>query len=136
VQKQPGFVYRKAQFVQPKKGPEVLEIQLEPDARTHPTCSGCGEKGPGYDTLRPRRFEFVPLWGLAVFFLYAMRRVDCGSCGVTVERVPWAEGKSPLTKAYMWFLASWAKRMSWKEVAEAFRCSWEKVFLSVEKAVE
>jgi transposase len=26
--------------------------------------------------------------------------------------------------------------MSWKEVAEAFRCSWEKVFLSVEKTVE
>jgi transposase len=136
VQKQPGFVYRKAEFVPAKKGPEVLEIQLEPDARAQPTCSGCGEKGPGYDRLSQRRFEFVPLWGIAVFFLYAMRRVDCGGCGVTVERVPWAEGKNHLTKAYMWFLASWAQRMSWKEVAEAFRCSWEHVFHSVEKAVE
>jgi transposase len=136
VQKQPGFVYGKAEFVQPEKGPEVLEVQLEPDTRTQPVCSGCGVKGPGYDKLSQRRFEFVPLWGIAVFFLYVMRRVDCGRCGVTVERVPWAEGKSPVTKAYMWFLAGWAKRMSWKEVAEAFRCSWEKVFLSVEKAVE
>lgn len=136
VQRQPGFVYGKAEFVQPEKGPEVLEVQLEPDTRTQPVCSGCGKKGPGYDKLSQRRFEFVPLWGIAVFFLYVMRRVDCGPCGVTVERVPWAEGKSPVTKAFMWFLAGWAKRMSWKEVAEAFQCSWEKVFLSVEKAVE
>lgn len=136
VQKQPGFVYRKAEFAPAKKGAEVLEILLEADARTQPMCSGCGVKGPGYDTLSPRRFEFVPLWGIAVFFLYAMRRVNCGSCGVTVERVPWAEGKSHLTKAYAWFLASWAQRMSWQEVAKAFRCSWENVFHSVEKAVE
>ena len=28
-----------------------------------------------------------------MYFVYAMRRVDCPTCGVTVERVPWAEGK-------------------------------------------
>jgi hypothetical protein len=43
------------------------------------------------------RFQFVPLWGMAVIFLYAMRRVDCRRCGVKVERVPWAEGKNQLT---------------------------------------
>ena len=70
--------------------------------------------GPVYDRLTPRRFEFVPLWGLRVFFLYAMRRVDCPRCGVTVERVPWADGKHQLTTTYMWFLARWAKRLSWQ----------------------
>jgi len=38
--------------------------------------------------------EVVPLWGIPVFFSYAMRRVDCLSCGVRVELVPWAEGKN------------------------------------------
>jgi transposase len=65
-----------------------------------------------------------------------MRRVNCAACGVVVEAVPWAEGKSHLTTAYAWFLALWAKRMSWKEVAEAFRTSWDNVFRSVELAVE
>lgn len=65
-----------------------------------------------------------------------MRRVDCVRCGVTVEVVPWSEGKQHLTKSYAWFLAGWAKRMSWKEVAEAFHTSWENVFRSVEMAVE
>ena len=59
----------------------------------------------------------MPLWGMAVSFLYAMRRVNCPKCGVKVEQVPWADGKCHLTTSYRWFLARWAKRLSWKEVA-------------------
>ncbi|MEX2263811.1 MAG: ISL3 family transposase [Bryobacteraceae bacterium] len=54
---------------------------------------------------------------------------------VTVEEVPWADGKRTLTKAYMLFLARWARRLSWKETAEAFRTSWDKVFDAVEHVV-
>jgi transposase len=133
VQPHKGFVYAGIEFEGTKK--PVLLVKVRPDLRTSARCSGCLEVGPGYDTLGERRFEFVPLWGLSVFFLYAMRRLDCRKCGVTVEAVPWAEGKSHLTKAYAWFLASWAKRMSWQEVARAFNTTWENVFHSVEKAV-
>ena len=66
---------------------------------------------------------------------YALRRVDCPCCGVKVECLPWAMGKHPLTEAYAWFLARWAKRLSWREVAEAFQMSWEAVFGAVEMAV-
>jgi len=76
------------------------------------------------------------VWGIAVFFVYAMRRVQCRQCGVRVEAVPWASGKHHLTKTYAWFLARWARRLSWKEVAEVFNTSWQKVFRSVEMAVE
>jgi hypothetical protein len=44
-----------------------------------------------------------------------MRRVDCKTCGVIVEAVPWADGKHQLTKAYMLFLARWERKLSWKE---------------------
>ena len=77
----------------------------------------------------------MPLWGIAVFLVYAMRRVACASCGVKVETVPWASGKHQLTDTYAWFLARWARRLSWKEVAEVFHTSWEKVFRSVQMAV-
>jgi transposase len=92
-------------------------------------------KRPGYDTLEPREFAFVPLWGMAVWFVYAMRRVDCPRCGVHVEMVPWASGKSPMTHAYAWFLASWAKVLSWKETARRFGTTWDAVFRAVEEAV-
>ncbi len=64
-----------------------------------------------------------------------MRRVSCPHCGVRVEVVPWAEGKRAITTPYAWFLARWAKRLSWREVATVFHTSWETVFRSVEMAV-
>jgi transposase len=64
-----------------------------------------------------------------------MRRVECARCGVRVEQVPWADGKHQLTTTYMWFLATWAKRLSWQEVARVFGTSWDQVFRSVAMAV-
>lgn len=70
-----------------------------------------------------------------MLFEYAMRRANCPRCGVKVERVPWAEGKSPFTTSFAYFLAGWAKRLSWKETAEAFQTSWECVFRAVRMVV-
>ena len=47
----------------------------------------------------------------------------------------WAECKQTLTKTYRWFLARWARRLSWKEVAEVFGTTWDHVFRSVRYAV-
>jgi hypothetical protein len=65
-----------------------------------------------------------------------MRRVDCRRCGVTVESVPWGDGKNRLTVTYRWFLSTWAKRLSWNEVAMIVRTSWDSVCRAVEHAVE
>jgi transposase len=130
-----GFVYATVRLVE-KAARLLLEIEIRPRKGSRPVCSVCGKPGTGYDTLPIRRFEFVPLWGIAVFFLYAMRRVQCPCCGIKVERVPWAEGKNHLTTTYAWFLAKWARRLSWKECATSFQTSWDNVFRSVKMAVE
>lgn len=135
VQKFKSFVYTKARWAGSDEAPE-LEVEIAERANGRPVCSGCARRRPGYDRLPVRRFEFVPLWGIKVFLLYAPRRVDCPACGVRVEQLPWASGKHRLTQAYAWFLARWAKRLSWKEVANVFRTSWDSVFRSVEMAVE
>jgi transposase len=110
-------------------------VEVVPRANGRPICSGCHQKRPGYDRLSPRTFEFVPLWGIRVLFLYAMRRVNCPACGVTVEEVPWGDGKCQQTTSYRWFLARWAQRLSWKEVARIFHSSWDTVYRSVQFAV-
>jgi len=129
-----SFVYGKARWVEEAARP-TIEVEMKPRKNGRPICSGCGQVGPGYDRLPPRRFEFVPLWGIAVNFVYAMRRVNCPECGVKVERVPWADGKSSMTTEYRWFLARWARRMCWKDVAEVFRVSWDRVYEAVKHAV-
>lgn len=134
VHKHRSFVYGTVRFLE-EDGPLAIEAEIRPRANGRPKCSVCGRRRPGYDTLRPRRFEFVPFWGIAVYFVYAMRRVDCPDCGIVVESVPWGTGKHQATTTYAWFLARWAKRLSWSEVAEVFHTSWGRVFRSVEMAV-
>jgi transposase len=134
IQKHRGFVYGTVQLEEQIAG-LALTVDIAPHRRNRPRCAGCGQAGPAYDRLAPRRFEFVPLWGVRVFFLYMMRRVACPRCGVTVEQVPWADGKHQLTTTYLWFLARWAKRLSWKEVARVFGTSWDQVFRAVAMAV-
>jgi transposase len=131
VHKVKGFVYEQIRFVR-----DVIEVDVRPRRGSRPYCAGCGRRGSTYDHLARRRFAFVPLWGIRVFLLYAMRRVDCPRCGVTVEMVPWAEGKRHLTQAYAVFLARWARRLSWREVSLIFKTSWENVFRSVAWVVE
>ena len=104
----PGFVYQKARFSSDHKS---IEIDMRSRKGSKAICSRCHQTAPGYDQLVERRFEFIPFWGFLVFLLYSMRRVDCRRCqAVVVEEVPWAEGKRTLTKAYMLFLARWARR--------------------------
>ena len=111
IQKHRGFVYRSVQFEEQAGGLALL-VDIYPHRRNRPRCSGCGRPGPQYDRLAPRRFEFVPPSGVAVFVFCMMRRVACTTCGVRVEQVPWADGKHQATTTYRWFLARWAKRLS------------------------
>jgi len=134
IERHPRFVYGAMQLRE-DGGRLVLDIEIRARAAGKAVCSGCGQRRAGYDTLPQRRFEFVPLWGIVVFFLYALRRVYCPSCGVKLEKVPWAQGKSHLTITYAWFLARWSKRLSWKEVAGVFHTSWDSVVRSVKMAV-
>jgi transposase len=129
-----SFVYGKVVWKEPGQS---IDVHIRPRKNSRPVCSSCRQPGPVYDHQpEARRFEFVPLWGLAVFFVYRMRRVNCRTCGrVVVEQVPWGDGKHRTTTTYRWFLADWAKRLSWQEVAVVFKTSWQTVFRSVQYAV-
>jgi transposase len=116
-------------------GKESLVVDVQPRKNGLTECSICGQCAPVYDQLQQRQFDFVPLWNIPTYFRYRMRRVNCPTHGVRVERVPWAEGKSHLTKPYELFLAQWARKLCWKEVAESFGTTWDTVFRSVEAIV-
>jgi transposase len=129
----PGFVYTGARLC---ADANRIEIDVRPRHGSKARCSGCHETASGYDQMPQRGFEFIPIWGFAVILLYCMRRVDCRRCGVKVEEVPWGTGKHQLTKAYMIYLAQWARKLSWKETAQSFHTSWEKVHQAVAYVVE
>lgn len=130
----PYFVFKDIRLIAVKGKEPTIEVTVESRQGSKGVCR-CGEKRPCYDHLPQRKFLHVPLWGIAVIFLYSMRRLDCPKCGVTVETVPWCSGKSPLTVSYAWYLSEWAKLLSMQEVAKQFRTSWHHVFSAVAMAV-
>jgi transposase len=131
-----GFSYESG-VMEGKRGQERLRFRIHPHRRNRPVCSACGAIGPTYDHQPEREFQMVPLWGIPVFLVYAMRRVSCPTCKrVVIEQIPWATGKSPMTLAFLVFLASWAKVVTWKEVGIRFRVGWDAVYRAVEWVVE
>ncbi len=132
---QPGFVYYDA-VLNPFQAKPTIQVNIHARKGARAICSRCNLPAPGYDRQSSeRKFQFIPIWGFLVVFLYVMRRVDCKTCGVVVEKVPWASGKHHLTNVYMHFLAHWARKLSWKETAESFQTSWDQVCHAVEYIV-
>lgn len=114
-----------------------LEAKLAPDRRYAPCCGVCGRKAVYRDSRPARRFRHVPLWGIAVSLLYAPRRVTCKHCGgVFVESLPWSTGKKRFTRALVVTLATWARVLTWQQVATLFHCAWSTVAVAVDEAVK
>lgn len=131
------FAYVDVRLVPCKGGsPGRIEARVASRKNSRARCCRCDRPGATYDHQPERRFDFVPLWGLLVFLLYAPRRVYCHACGVHVEAMPWARGKSSMTGVYMSFLATWARRLSWTETARVFGSTWDNVCRAVESVVE
>jgi transposase len=127
-----GFVYQDVRMCLLGGDAERIEVSVAAHSGIRARCSQCRLPAPGYDRLAERHWEFVPLWGIPVIFLYAPRRVECAEHGIVVEHIPWSDGKRRLTTAMMGFLARWARRLSWRETATIFETSWESVYRSVE----
>ena len=130
-----SFVYKSERF-ETVFGKASLVIEIEPRKNAKPRCTGCGKANSIYDHAAARLYEFIPIWGYHVYLRYRKRRVNCADCGIKVEQVPWSEGKQHLTREYQHYLAMWASRLSWLEVARSFQTSWDHVYRSVKSVVE
>ncbi len=130
-----GFVYQDIRLCS-SRGKLRIEARIEAHGSIRARCSQCRRPAPGYDRLPERWWLFVPLWGIVTWFVYAPRRVECPEHGVVVEHIPWSEGKRPVTRAMMGFLARWARHLSWRQTARTFQTSWEAVYRSVEWFVQ
>jgi len=63
-------------------------------------------------------------WNNYVVLVSTLRRVHCPACSVKVEQVSRAQGKSPLTTEYKWFLAGYrqVKRQDSHEPGQQLAC--------------
>jgi len=116
---------------------QYFVVEVKPRKNSKGICSECDKSCPTYDTaLEHRWWEFVPLWAIPVYFVYRMRRVTCSEHGIVTEKVPWSDGKHTQTVEQRQFLANWARRLSWSEVAECFGTTFGKVYRAVKWIVD
>ena len=80
VERHKSFVYKKVRWDETASR-LTLRVFVDHRSNGRPICSGCHQVRPGYDRLRERTWEFVPLWQIAMLFVYAPRRVKCPECG-------------------------------------------------------
>ena len=118
------------------QGDDGLRVHLATKEGRRLPCSKCQHRRPVRDQLDEREWRHVPLWGIAVVLLYAPSRVDCATCGVHVEAIPWSAGKSPIAVPLVILLATWTRLLAWEVVAGLFGVSWSTVRAAVQRAVE
>jgi transposase len=108
------------------------------DVRKHRKleCSICGKKAPRFDRQKERNWMHVPFWGICVFLTYRPCRVKCLTCGVRIEKYPWAQGKQTLTTALVNVLSRWCQLLPIETVATMYGLQWNTVYTAVKNAVK
>jgi transposase len=109
-------------------------VEVRPQGR-RARCCECGRRGPTYDQSPPRRWRHLALGRFVFWLQYAPRRVDCRTCGVRVEQVPWAAWGSRFTWEFEEMVAYLAQRMDRTAVCKQLGINWRTVGSIVERLV-
>lgn len=114
---------------------ESITFQVRPRWRK-PRCGCCEQPRPIYDTRKVRYWGHLPVGSTRIRLAYAPRRVDCPSCGVRTEQVPWAAAESRFTLALEELVAYLAQTMDRTAVTRLVGITWRAVGRIIERIVD
>jgi transposase len=106
---------------------ELLEVRVRPRVGYRWRCPHCGERRPGYDQGRERRWRALDFGRVKVFVVAQVPRVECAEHGVVVAAVPWARHRARHTLAFEQLAAWCAVEMSATAASRLLRCSWRTI---------
>jgi len=114
-----------------------LLAEIEPIEGRLPRCGCCGRQVRRMKGQAKRRlWRDLKMRKLALALAYTPRRVVCPDCGVRVEKVPWADRWSRVTKALSRALAELARRADLSTVAHQFAINWKTVASIIHRVVQ
>lgn len=87
------------------------------------------------DDRRERRRRHLDPAGRRLWLVYAIRRLDCPTCGVRTEDVPWARPGARHTRDFEDTVLWLAQRTDRTTVATLMRCAWETVTTIIDHEV-
>lgn len=110
-----------------------IEVSLRPKARLL-RCP-CGKHSRSIYDRRRRRWRHLDLARARLWLVYDIRRIDCPSCGVTTEELPWARPGARHTRDFEDMVLWLAQRSDRTSVATLMRCAWETVTAIINRGV-
>ena len=117
------------------EGDDKLVVDVVPTWRK-PRCGLCGKRRPHYDTLsKPRHWRDIAIGSVLVWLAYRCRRVDCPTCGVRVEQVPWAAHDSRFTLSLEELAAFLARVTDRTTVSRMLGVTWRAVGSMIKRVV-
>jgi transposase len=114
----------------------VIVCSVKPSWK-RPRCSKCERISPGYDrSEHPVRWVHLSFGAIRFILEYAPRRVECPTCGIRVEQVPWARADCRFTKPFEEMTAYLVQITNKTEVSKIMGISWRTVGNIVERVVK
>ena len=101
-----------------------------------PRCGGCGRRAALYDRRPCRLWRHLSFGSIRTWLSYAPRRTSCKRCGVRVERLPWAIGRTGFTEPFEELVAYHAQITDKTTVTNLMGIAWTTVGRIVERVVE
>jgi transposase len=99
-------------------------IDLIPNPRRFPTCSGCHQPSTTIHEYCQRSIRDLPILGRSVRLNVELRRVECGACGKRMESVSWLDRYSRMTRRLAEAVTQACRRLPTLHVAELFGLHW------------
>jgi transposase len=118
-------------------GESATIVRIERLGQRMLQCGVCGQrcrKGHGRPR-RERRWRDLSMRDRQLILYYRPRRVNCPRCGVRVERFPWADSWSRVTRALARAVALLARQLSGMETARHYQLNWKTVAHVIRQAV-
>lgn len=117
-------------------GPEAVRVRIELIPGRRLRCGTCeGQVALVVHRQDERCWRDLSLRDRPLVLVYAPRRVRCPTCGVRVEKIPWAGRWQRITDALLAVVARLSRVLSWKETAHHYGLDWKTVAAAVQKAV-
>ena len=125
----PGFEIRAVERAlggTPSGAPQItIELAALPEAARY--CSRCGHRTTQVHDVTVRRVRDLPILDADTWLLLPQARVNCPTCGPTIEALPWLDRYARMTKRFAESVARLAQVLPIKQVAEWFGLSWDTV---------
>jgi len=108
--------------------PDAIVAELEAVSNHLPRCGQCGRPvGRTKGRLPGRCWRDLKIRDRPLLLVYSPRRVVCPDCGVRVERIPWAERYSRVTKSLARAVAELSRKTDLSTVAGHYGVNWKTV---------